>query len=462
MRELATPILDRATALDAVLPGADSQEQISALAGVSRRSIIATQYATGGAPVDRCQDIGKVVGLLEQHALPGAFCTPEGDQALPLGTWRSRVLRWLSEEALPLWLRLGVDKVHGGYFDALTLPGKPLQKPKRMRTMARQIYAFAVAANQGWSADAREEVSVGLDFIERYGRTASGGWVRTLNGDGSVADGVEDLYDTACVLLALAHAHQCGNRRAIPLAQETLHFLEENLKDRRAGGYLETLAGGEPRRSNPHMHLLEAYLAWHEVTGDASFLQLAEDIVRLFKRRFFDPDNWAVREFFAEDWSPAPNNFGEWTDPGHHFEWAALLADFGTRSGETISYQFTRKLYASAVASGLNRTTGLAFAAVSRCGAPIQTDTRSWRQAEAIRAAIAMDRTSGTDLKPEIEARIGRLFRWHIAPAPSGLWIDHLDDRGVSLSPEVPASILYHLTNSFSNYLSYTADQQRT
>ena len=36
----------------------------------------------------------------------------------------------------------------------------------------------------------------------------------------------------------------------------------------------------------------------------------------------------------------------------------------------------------------------------------------------------------GPDLKPEVEAPVGRLFRWHIEPAPKGLWIDLIVKQG--------------------------------
>ena len=115
-----------------------------------------------------------------------------------------------------------------------------------------------------------------------------------------------------------------------------------------------------------------------------------------------------------------------------------------------------RKLYASAVANGLNRATGLAYGAVSRQGLPLDRVSRSWPQAEAIKAALALDGSGGPDLKPEVEARVGRLFRWHIDPAPLGLWIDRIDERGRSLASEVPASIFYHLVSALTQYLDGT------
>ena len=101
--------------------------------------------------------------------------------------------------------------------------------------------------------------------------------------------------------------------------------------------------------------------------------------------------------------------------------------------------------------------TGLAFGAVSRSGQPLDTVSRSWPQCEALKAAIGLDGHEGLDLKPEIEARVARLFRWHIDPAPpAGLWIDRIDAKGNAVAAEVPASILYHLTAALTQYLDAT------
>ncbi len=171
---------------------------------------------------------------------------------------------------------------------------------------------------------------------------------------------------------------------------------------------------------------------------------------------FFDADSWTVGEFFDDRWKPSEGQKGQWTEPGHHFEWASLLVEFADRSGQSDLVTLARKLYASAVANGLNRATGLAYGAVSRQGIPLDGVSRSWPQAEAVKAAIALDGRAGPDLKPEIEARVGRLFRWHIDPAPTGLWIDRIDERGRSQATEVPASIFYHLVFALTAYLDGT------
>ncbi len=434
-----------------------SEGRLLSAIGLKDVAIVSTPDATFVAPVSHSQNVKKIVEQLEKSGRLETKFTPAHDRAIVSGGWVKRVGHWLFDETLPLWSTIGVDEVYGGYHEALGFDGRPMSKPKRMRTMARQIYAFAVAKERGWTGPADDVIEHGIDFIVRNGRTPRGGFVRTLNVDGSVLDPVEDAYDHSCVLLALAHAHKSGNRRALALGEETFAFIDAHLEDARLTGFLETPEGKGLRRSNPHMHLLEAFLAWHTVTGERSYLRRAARIIDLFRSHFFDADSWTLGEFFDDEWRPAPNGQGDWTEPGHHFEWASLLVDFAGKSGQGDLVKFARKLYASAIANGLNRATGLAYAAVSRQGMPLDRLSRSWPQSEAIKAAIALDGTGGPEMKPEIEARVGRLFRWHIDPAPQGLWIDQIDERGRAVATEVPASIFYHLVSALTQYLDSEA-----
>ncbi|MER8663771.1 mannose-1-phosphate guanylyltransferase/mannose-6-phosphate isomerase [Mesorhizobium sp. M1148] len=427
--------------------------------GMKDVAIVSTADATFVAPVSHSQHVKKIVEQLEKSGRLETRFTPAHDRVIESGAWRRRVHHWLFEETLPLWSTSGVDERHGGFHEALGFDGEALLKPKRMRTTARQVYAFAVAKARGWDGPADRLISHGIAFMAGKGRTDRGGWVRTLNVDGSVADPTEDAYDHSCVLLALAHAHMCGNPDALRLGQETFVFLDAHLEDSRMTGFLETSDGEGERRSNPHMHLLEAFLAWYKATGDRTYLRRAARIIDLFRSHFFDAESWTLGEYFDAGWKPAAGEKGTWTEPGHHFEWASLLTDFVARSGQGELSNFARKLYASAIANGLNRATGLAYGAVSRQGLPLDLVSRSWPQAEAIKAAIALDGSGGPDLKPEIEARVGRLFRWHIDPAPLGLWIDRIDERGRSLASDVPASIFYHLVCALTQYLDGTAQK---
>lgn len=431
-----------------------SEGRLLSVIGMRDVAIVSTPDATFVAPVGQSQNVKKIVERLEKSGRLETRFTPSPGRVLEAGAMRRRVEHWLFGEALPLWASAGVDRAGGGFFEALDFAGAPVLKPKRMRTVARQVYAFAVAAEFGWQGEAEALIAHGIEFMRR-GRTAAGGWARVLETDGTVLDATEDAYDHSCVLLALAHAHRAGNPDALGLGRETFAFLDAHLEDERMRGFLETSQGEGMRRSNPHMHLLEAFLAWHAATGDRQYLRRAARVIDLFRSHFFDADTWTLGEYFDDEWRPAPGGKGEWTEPGHHFEWCSLLVDFAEASGQRDLVRFARKLYSSAVASGLNRATGLAYNAVSREGVPLDTTSRSWPQTEAIKAAVALDERIGFGLKPEIEARVARLFRWHLDPAPKGLWIDGIDEAGRSVAADVPASILYHLVCALTAYIRH-------
>lgn len=440
-----------------------SDGRLLSAVGLSDMAVVATADAAFVAPVSQSQNVRKVVEQLERSGRLETRFTPAPD-AMPIaGAYAARVKHWLFEETLPLWSTAGVDRRYGGFYEALSLHGEPIEKIKRTRTMARQIYAFSVAKEMGWDGPANELIGHGLQFMTANGRNSEGGWVKTFYPDGGVLDATQDCYDQSFMLLALAHAYRAGHGEALQLAQESFAFIDANLADRSGAGFYDTPSDKDNpeamRHSNPHMHLLEAFLAWYSVTGEKKYLQRASTIVSLFRIRFFDAESWTLGEYFTAQWQRPEGEKGDWTEPGHHFEWASLLAIYARYSGEHDVVRLARKLYSSAVANGLNRSTGLAYNAVSRHGLPIDCRSRSWPQTEAIKAAIALDGNGGPDLKPEIEARVGRLFRWHIEPAPKGLWIDKIDENGRARSEDVPASIFYHLVCALTQYMDFVSEK---
>ncbi len=436
-----------------------SEGRLLSVIGLDGMAVVATHDATFVAPVSKSQNVKQIVERLEKTGRLETRITPVHDRMPETGSHATRIRHWLFEETLPLWSNAGLDRINGGFHEALTFHREPILRDKRMRTMARQIYAFGVAHEMGWTGPSLEIIDHGISFIENNGRSKNGGWVKVLSSDGGVIDATEDSYDHACVLLALAYAVKAGHPRAKKLGDETFIFIDKYLSENGGSSYRETSEGGALRRSNPHMHLLEAFLAWYRVTGDESYLYRATKIADLFANRFFDTENWTLGEFFDSNWQAPNNDQSQWTEPGHHFEWASLLVAYAQASGRSQFNAYARKLYSSAIANGLNRATGLAYDAVTKTGIPLVRTSRSWPQTEALKAAIALDRIGGPDMKPEIEARAGRLFRWHIEPAPQGMWIDMIDEKGRAKSHEVPASIFYHLVFALTEYLGVAGPQ---
>lgn len=225
-----------------------------------------------------------------------------------LGSEAAALQNWLFDEGLPLWWRDGADHTRGGFHEAIELDGRPLARPHRARVIARQAFAYCEAGRIGWNGPWREATRHALDYLGKHFVAADATVASVVGIDGKVSDASFDLYNQAFALLAYASGHrafgeEAGCRRWAVALRSTL----EGSYAHPLGGFLEDRSGRLPRRSNPHMHLLEAALAWIAIDGDdGAWRRMADGIATLCIERLIDPASGALREFFAADWSPTP------------------------------------------------------------------------------------------------------------------------------------------------------------
>lgn len=376
----------------------------------------------------------------------------------------THIHEWLTRQALPLWSHAGYDDAAGGFVECLTLDGRPLlDRDKRMRVQARQIYVYSHAHLLGWEPPAGGPRALdvargGFEFLTRhYWRTDGGGFVFSVARDGTPADTRIEAYEQAFALFAFAWYHRAsGDTDALIWATRALAYLDEKLADPTHGGYFENLSHDLPRRQNPHMHLLEALLALHNATADTAFLDRARTIIDLFRTRFVDPATGTLGEFFEADWAPAPGTAGQIVEPGHHFEWVWLLRRYAEATGEDMRKE-ADALYRFATAHGRDQepgpAQGLAFDSVLRSGTDarlghgtsLDDNKRLWVQTEAIKAQLArLEAGPDAVASDHLEVLLERLFGLYLAVG-HGNWQDHLDAGGGAIAETAPASSFYHL-----------------
>lgn len=358
---------------------------------------------------------------------------------------QTRIRHWLFEDALPLWADRGIDET-GRFREALNFDGSPVAHlDRRTRVQARQIAVFGEAARLGWGGPAEAIVARGLDRMIETCRRDDGFWCHSTDAEGGAAQSGPDLYDHAFVLFALAVAHRTlGDDRSRYLALESLGLIRNRMVSEH-GGWHEALPPHLPRRQNPHMHMLEAMLAWIALDPGQVLRDTAAETLDLFEARLFDADNGALGEYFDIDWSVLPSPDGRLIEPGHHFEWVWLLSE-SAKAGLGDHSATSRKLYDRAMAEGRD-TQGFALRELDRTGGVIDGGRRLWAQAEAVRAMVTMgDLDNATAL-------IERIFDTHLRTDIPGLWIDSYDAHGAPRDKVVPASTLYHLMTAFSEVL---------
>lgn len=422
--------------------------------GLENIAIISTPDATLVTPLNRTEDVRKIVSELEKSERPELKISPWlPERGVTPGAYCENARKWLFEDALPFWSLHGMDEANGGFHEVLDLEGQSTNADKRLRTMARQIFVYGKAKEMGWEGDADRLIQHGLQFLSDLPKAKLGGWYKTLSAESNPIEMVEDAYDHAFVLLALAQSRKAKVDFDLTLLNR-VESVFDGLRDdnsNRPVSYLEDTKNTLPRRANPHMHLLEAFMAWYEASGDQSYLEKAGEIVSLFKTQLFDSGALLLCEEFDQKFDFSDGHVSR-IEPGHHFEWAYLLQDYANLSG-TKPLDEINGLFANASALGTNRVTQNIYDEVAFDGAPSHYSSRCWVQTEYASALNMMGASGKPHLLFEAERTIQRLFAHYIKPAPAGMWIDVVDGRGLPVSQTVPASTFYHLIGAVDVYL---------
>jgi mannose-6-phosphate isomerase len=350
-------------------------------------------------------------------------------------SFASEAIDWLINRSLPLWMSEGVDHRNGGFFDRLDpRTAKNSADIKRLRVSGRQIYVFCQAAKLG-QPEATGLVRHGVEQLLGPFRHAEGGFVSRISLDGRVLDSRRDLYDNAFALFGLAHAYALlGDPMLRDEARALIAYLNTALRHP-AGGFLESCQGGLPRRQNPHMHLLEAALAWMDIGPDTvpECAELAGHLVALYARHFVVGEEGLIAEYFRDDWS-VDQPRGE---AGHHLEWVWLLSEYTRITGAAVPLA---RLKDCALKYGIHPETRLLHGEFDLNGRVTEPGSRLWPHAEWVRAETVGD---GSLLAVAWSA----LRRFLDHPTP-GLWFERQTPQHGFVLEEVPASSLYHITGA--------------
>jgi len=343
----------------------------------------------------------------------------------------AKLKTWCVEHALPVWANRA-QLPDGSWVEHLKLDGQPdLQAERRWRVLARQVYVYAKATSLGWYD--------GLEIAETtYRKMQEIGPVHRVDMDGTVTNDMRDLYDHAFYILAASSLYKLTKKSDfLKDAEALLDWVDTDLVHP-TGGWKETNKSNleDARRQNPHMHLLEASLFLHGVTGDMKHLSYAKKIFVLFEKHIFDAGT--ISEFFNADWILNSGDMGATTEPGHGMEWVWLLGQYGAATGLDIrAYQ--RDLYKRAQ---VNR--GWFLNDEETKAGDIRRETkRLWVQTEVIKAHLAMAESGVSGARDMAAATIQALFPTYLTS--DGLWNDQINACDTNIAKTIPVSTFYHI-----------------
>jgi mannose-6-phosphate isomerase len=361
-----------------------------------------------------------------------------------------RLRQWLISTALPLWATVGFDQNRGRFFERLDWSGRPVETvPHRAMVQARQIYVFAHAAELGWFPEGGRlaEIAMGSllrDFSDPANKGR--GFAFSIDRDGRVVSDVRDAYAHAFVLFALAALYRLnGDRTLLEVADETIAFIDSRLVDPVHGGLFDAYpVSDRTKRQNPHMHLLEAYLALERTSPGRGTLVRAEKLVALFEQKLLSTEHGVLLEYFAEGWGRHPDATRALVfEPGHHFEWVWLLREFEGSAGVDLG-RLIALLDICARESGVGAD-GLVFDEVHAGGQVLKPSHRIWPHTEGAKAAVARQSRGDPEAPAFASLMVAALLEHFLDRPFVGGWIDHVGEDLKPIVDYVPASSLYHI-----------------
>jgi mannose-6-phosphate isomerase len=372
------------------------------------------------------------------------------DTAKALIDVKTRLKDWLFNAALPIWRDTGVDKAKGGVFETLALDGTPADVNRRTRVAARQVYSYALARQMGYAGDVDTVIDAGLNWLSGPAAAPGGLVYAVLTPQGEVVKAEFDFYDHAFALLAYASAFKVRphdkslEQKAIAIRDTLLTTYKHPVR-----GFEEANPRTLPLKTNPHMHMFEASLAWIEAGGDSVWKDIAGEIAQLCLDKFLHPENGSLREYFDGDWNPLEGEMGRIIEPGHQFEWAWLLVRWAAISGDDTFIAPAKRLVEIAEDFGTDHGRNATVFELWDDFSVKDNKARLWAQTERMKAYVALQSIAAT---PEEKAGyVEKLIKgaeglelYFDAPV-RGLYRDKMNPDGSFVQEPAPASTLYHI-----------------
>ena len=374
-------------------------------------------------------------------------------------TWR----RWLSEDVATYWVQQVVAPQ--GYLEYLTPQGAPAPvAAQNPLVTARLIYCFSQLHLLGAAPGALEAAWHGFRFLtERCWDAAEGGFFHGVSADGEALDRAKHAYDTAYVLFGLGWLYRASGEQApLTWAERTVDYLDAHLRDRRRSGFRVAAtaepaeADQRPRELAAQMHLLEAFQALHQATGDSAWLARTEEMAAFIRDRLIDRETGSLGEHYTADWQPAPGPPGEIREPGDNFEVTWMLYGHARITGDGRARAAADGLYEFSLRHGVDAAPGYlpaAFAQVTRGGVVVKDAKPLWAQTELVKAALGRLEASGDPAAAALARRhLALIFRRYLVDR-RGLWRNELTRDGGDPGVTLPVRVLYHLLLCFAEAL---------
>ena len=350
---------------------------------------------------------------------------------------------FLFDGLLKNWSLYGINIEQGFSYESMThdWANNPVGRI-RLLTQCRQLYTFSHACQLKNAPEWQALLTPLFDFIVQH-YYLEDRWIFSLCDDLSVKDTQSDAYALAFVLLAFSHYYKVTkDDRALTLMKKTHLFLLDNMQAQ-SGGFYESYPVDKAhiRRQNPHMHLLEGYVAAFQITQDEDYKKAIHSLLSLAIKHFYHKETKTLREFFSPNWQ-LEEKTGHQVEPGHHFEWVWLLYQANSILPNSDYTDLAQALWQTATKHGLAENGGIYNQIDGNTYLPIDKEKRIWPITEYLKAITVMP--IGREEKVHrINSALSFMQEFYFLP--NGRWNEYLNDDNTAKDFPLPGTSSYHI-----------------
>ncbi|RDL43689.1 phosphoheptose isomerase [Marinomonas piezotolerans] len=359
------------------------------------------------------------------------------------------------QDLIPNWVNYGLTD-QGYSRESLTIDWQPnLVGRIRLLTQCRQLFTLSYASEMGAIQGYDKQIDTLFTFIiQRY--YIDGRWIFSLNDDLSIKDTQSDAYALAFVLLAFSHYYRLTrNNEALRYIELTHAFIEQHMRHPKGGVFESYPCEVKQRRQNPHMHLLEGYVAAYQATNDTKYIANIIELCDLAHNAFVDTKSKTLREFFQDDFALDAND-GTLVEPGHHFEWVWLLYQTHTITRREQDLKLAEELWLTAIEHGLAENGGVYNSISGDTLQPIDSEKRIWPITEYLKACCVMA-LPAAEKNVRLEEALSFIRNHYFID--DGRWIEYLDGHNNSKGYPLPGTTGYHIFLGLAEVLKWQDSQ---
>ncbi|GGL56475.1 AGE family epimerase/isomerase [Halocalculus aciditolerans] len=358
----------------------------------------------------------------------------------------------LEENVLDFWLPRCLDEEHGGYRLSFDREGAFAGNDDKMIvTQSRMLWFFArLTSSDAVDGDYLEEAELGYDFLTtQMWDDEHGGFYWEVGRDGTVQKENKHLYGQSFALYGLSEYYRAtGDEDARALAVDLFETVDDAAKDHAHGGYDEyftpdwtQITEGQtyleniepdwsPKESgesvldpslklmNTHLHLMEAFTTFYEVTGHETARERLHELLDLLTNTVVRKRLTACTDKYEPDWTPKLDDEDfRVVSYGHDLEnvWLTMEAADALGVSKHVFADLYERLFDFSLENGYDDEHG-GFYFFGPLDGPASFRVKAWWvQAECMTSALRMHEFTGDDrYRDAFEETWGFIREYHV------------------------------------------------